>query len=233
MFYDYESMGIWQLADSAVARRYGQKPGDIRVRDINGDSAITAADRVIRGNTYPNLLASIYNRLTWGPLDLSFLFQGRLGYTMNDAFGSASTRLFDRFNNLNVQYWTPMRCDGGPDPNVLDGPPGVTAQQQAAIPGCNAYWNPSAGRENPLYNDNTSSSPAYRAGGHWRVRNITLGYTLPQRLVSRYRFASLRIYLQAQDPFVFTSYYGYDPEAGSAATPPSYSTLIIGANMRF
>jgi len=32
---------------------------------------------------------------------------------------------------------------------------------------------------------------------------------------------------------VFTSYYGYDPEAGSAATPPSYRTLLVGANMGF
>src|SRR5256886_6553305 len=57
-FYDYAYVGIWQLADSAVARRYGQKPGDIRVRDGNGDSAITAADRIFLGNTYPKLLAS-------------------------------------------------------------------------------------------------------------------------------------------------------------------------------
>jgi TonB-linked SusC/RagA family outer membrane protein len=234
VFYDYDYIGIWQLADSAIARRYGQRPGDIRVRDVYGtDSVINADDRVIRGNTYPKLLASIYNRLTWRHFDVSFLLQGRLGYTMNDAFGSASTRLFERFNNLDVAYWTPMKCDGGPDPNVLDGPPGMTGAQQAAIPGCNAYWNPSAGRENPLYNDVNSSSPAYRAAGHWRMRNITVGYTLPASLVGRFRFASLRIYAQAQDPFVFTSYYGYDPEAGNAATPPNYRTLIVGANMGF
>src|SRR5207244_10492681 len=74
-----------------------------------------------------------------------------------------------------LPIWTPMKCDGGPDPNVLDGPAGMTAAQQAAIPGCNSYWNPSAGRENPLYNDGNSSSPAYRPGGHWRVRNLTVG----------------------------------------------------------
>ena len=109
----------------------------------------------------------------------------------------------------------------------------MTAAQQAAIPGCNSYWSPSAGRENPLYNDPNSASPAYRPGGHWRVRNITVGYTLPASVAGHFRFASLRIYAQAQDPFVFTSYYGYDPEAGSAATPPSYRTLIIGANVGF
>src|SRR5439155_1663879 len=172
---------------------HGEPPGH-RGRVLDGDSAITAADRILLGNTYRELLASIYSRLTWRRFDLSFLLQGRLGYTMNDAFGSGATRLFERFNNLTVAYWTPMKCEGGPNPSVLDGPPGMTAAQQAAIQGCNSYWNPSAGRENPLYNDVNSSSPAYRPGGHWRVRNITVGYTLPASLVSRFRFSSLRVY---------------------------------------
>src|SRR5947207_13068146 len=118
---------------------------------------------------------------------------------MSDACGSASIRSFERLNTLTVAYWTPMKCDGGPNPNVLDGPPGMTAAQQAAIPGCNSYWNPSAGRENPLYNDVNSSSPAYRPGGHWRVRNITVGYAPPAGLVRPLRFSSLRVYAQAQD----------------------------------
>jgi len=63
------------------------------------------------------------------------------------------------------------------------------------------------------------------------VRNITLGYTLPAGMVQHYRFSSVRIYVQAQDPFVFTNYKGYDPEAGSASTPPSYRTLLVGATL--
>src|SRR5207245_10863222 len=75
VFYDSQYVGIWQLADSAVARRYGQKPGDIRVQDLNGDSAITAADRILLGNTYPKHPASIYNRLTWRRVRLLSLLQ--------------------------------------------------------------------------------------------------------------------------------------------------------------
>jgi len=48
-FYDYEKIGIWQIADSALARSYGYKPGDIRVKDQNGDKKITAADDRIIG----------------------------------------------------------------------------------------------------------------------------------------------------------------------------------------
>src|SRR5256886_11411465 len=124
---------------------------------------------------------------------------------MNDAFGSGATRLFERFNNLNVAYWTPMKCDGGPNPSVLDGPPGMTAAQQAAIPGCNSYWNPSAGRENPLYNDVNSSSPAYRPGGHWRERKHTLRYHLPAPPGGRVRFSSNRPYPPAATPVLVSN----------------------------
>src|SRR5256886_13067611 len=124
---------------------------------------------------------------------------------MNDAFGSGATRLFERFNNLNVAYWTPMKCDGGPNPSVLDGPPGLTAAQQAAIPGCNSYWSPSAGRENPLYNDPNSASPAYRPGGHWRGRHLTPGDTPPAGVPRPPPLASVRAYPPALAPHSFPS----------------------------
>jgi len=199
------------------------------VRDLNGDGVINAADRVIRGNTYPRLITSIYNRLTFRGFDLSFLFQGRIGYTFYDAFGTSANALFARFNNLDVQYWTPTKCDGGTDPTVLDGPPGMPAAAQAAIPGCNENPRPRNTGQEPLYN----TSRGYRTGTHWRMRNITLGYMLPPALTSRFRISTARIYVQTQDPFVFTSYHGYDPEAGSAATPPPYRTVLVGLNVGF
>ena len=45
--------------------------------------------------------------------------------------------------------------------------------------------------------------------------------------------SSMRVYVEAQDPFVFTSYYGYDPENGSALGPPSYRTVLVGATLGF
>ena len=237
VYYDVKMIGIWQLADSALARQYGEKPGDIRVADLNGDGKIDGFDRVITGNTYPRLIASVYNRVTWGAFDLSFLLQGRIGYTFRDGF-RIGQNLFDRYNDLNVQYWTPERCDGGPDPTKYDPPPGITGAQQAAIPNCNVWWSPSAGRQQPTFDDagngGAYAAPGYRIGTHWRVRNITLGYALPKSLVRHVRgISSMRVYVEAQDPWVFTSYYGYDPENGSANGPPSYRTVLVGATLGF
>ena len=237
VFYDVKMIGIWQLADSALARQYGEKPGDIRVADLNGDGKIDGFDRQIVGTSYPRLIASVFNRVTWGAFDLSFLLQGRIGYTFQDGF-RIGTDLFDRYNDLNVQYWTPERCDGGTNPLTYDPPSGVTAAQQAAVPNCNVWWSPSAGRQQPLFDQNGNgapyAAPGYRIGTHWRVRNITLGYTLPKAWSQKIRGVnSLRLYVEAQDPWVFTSYYGYDPENGSASGPPSYRTVLFGMTVGF
>jgi hypothetical protein len=71
-------------------------------------------------------------------------------------------------------------------------------------------------------------------GSHWRVRNITLGYTVPSGLTGRIGSdASLRVYVQAQDPWVFTSFPGFDPEGGDNAGVPSYRTFLVGASVGF
>ena len=236
-YYDVKFLGIWQLADSNLAKQYGEKPGDIRVADLNGDGKIDGFDRMIQGNTYPRLIASVYNRISWGAFDLSFLLQGRIGYTFRDGF-RIGQYLFDRYNDVNVPYWTPERCDGGTNPNILDPPAGITAAQEAAIPNCNNWWSPSAGRQQPTFDDANNggpyAAPAYRIGTHWRVRNITLGYQLPQAWVQKVRgVRSMRVYFEAQDPWVFTSYYGYDPENGNANGPPSYRTVMFGLTLGF
>ena len=238
VFYDVKMIGIWQLADSNLAKQYSQKPGQIRVADLNGDGKIDGFDRVITGNSYPRLIASVYNRVTWGAFDLSFLLQGRIGYTFRDGF-RINNNLFDRYGALNVPYWTPERCDGGPDPTKLDAPAGVTAAQQAASgAGCNTWWSPDASRQQPKWDENGNgapyAAPGYTIGTHWRVRNITLGYQLPSSLVQKVRgVRTMRVYLEAQDPWVFSSYYGYDPENGSASGPPSYRTVLFGVTLGF
>jgi hypothetical protein len=44
---------------------------------------------------------------------------------------------------------------------------------------------------------------------------------------------SMRLYVEAQDPWVFSSYYGYDPENGSSNGPPSYRTVLAGLTLGF
>jgi len=212
--YDYQFDGIWQLEDSALAASYGAQPGWIRVVDQNGDGQINADDRVLLGNTYPNWVGSIYNRVTWKALDLSFLFTYRLGYTLYDSFGVDNTRLDGRYNDMDVQYWTLDKCG---------------ATRNDAVWNCNLNPGPNSGREAPLY----SSTRGYLSGGHARIRNITVGVTLPQRWAGMIGARTIRLYGVAQEPFLFSDYHGYDPEGGTSGSPPSYRTFVFGANVGF
>jgi TonB-linked SusC/RagA family outer membrane protein len=215
VFYDYKMIGIWQLADSALAASYGQRPGDIRVLDINGDGRITAADRFIQGTTYPKLLGSFYNRVSLGHFDASVLLTFRLGYTIYDAFGVGNSVLAGRYNNIVVDYWTPQNCP-------LNDPRSLTAA-------CNTNPRPNGSREDPQY----STTRGYVSAGHARIRNITVGYTFPAGVARYFRMSSLRVYMQALDPFLFSNYHGYDPEAGTANAPPSYRTVVFGTTVGF
>jgi TonB-linked SusC/RagA family outer membrane protein len=215
VFYDFEYDGIWQYSDSALAASYGQRFGEIRVVDQNGDGQINADDRVLIGNSYPKWVGSIYNRVTWKWLDLSMLFTYRLGYKLFDYFGVSFARFDGRYNDLNVPYWSYEACG----PGVSDPDPAV----------CNQNPRPNSGRESPIY----STTRSYLNGSHARIRNITVGATLPGNLVSRFGAKNLRLYVTVQEPFIFTSYEGYDPEGGTAGAPPSYRTFLLGANFGF
>ena len=216
VFYDYEFDGIWQLDEAAEAATYNQKPGEIKVVDQNGDGRISLTDdRVILGNSYPDWIGSLSNRITFRNLDFSVLATARLGYMFNDAFAGANNVLAGRYNNILVDYWTPEKCPAG------------SAAAGSAI--CNSNPRPDQAREDPIY----SSSRRYMKGDHYRIRNVTLGYSLPQNLLARVGGDAARIYATMQEPYVFTDYYGYDPENGTAGGTPSYWTLLIGTNLTF
>ncbi len=214
VFYDYEFDGIWQLEDADEATAYGAAPGWIRVVDQDDNGVINADDRILRGNSYPKWIGSIYNRVTWKALDFSMLFTYRLGYKLFDNFGVSNTRLDGRYNDMDVQYWALEKCGANRDDAVWD---------------CNSNPGPNSGREAPTY----TTSRAYQSGSHARIRNITVGVTLPRSFVQSFGAKNVRIYGAAQEPFVFTSYKGYDPEGGTAGSPPSYRTFLIGANFTF
>lgn len=210
VYYDYDFIGIWQQDEADEAASYGQAPGEIKVRDVNGDGQITGDDRVILGRheRHPAWTGSLNNRFQIGAFDLSVLAVARWGYLLDSDFHDNYNTLFARYGNIDTDYWTPE------NPSNVDP-------------------RPNADQERPLYN----SSRQYKDGSHVRIRTISLGYTVPESVVRRIGGESLRLYATAQDPFLFTSYEGFDPESnnagGTGAGSPSYWTLLFGANVSF
>ena len=100
------------------------------------------------------------------------------------------------------------------------------------------YWtpaNPVNDEPAPNINGNPiayGSSRGYMDASNWRIRNITLGYTLPQELAGRIGASNARIYATAQDPYVHFKFNYFDPETFVSGSPV-YRTLQIGADVSF
>ncbi|MES2179865.1 MAG: SusC/RagA family TonB-linked outer membrane protein [Gemmatimonadota bacterium] len=211
VFYNYKFIGIWQAtaADSALAKRYKALggntfiPGDPKVMDINGDTIINAKDQMIIGDSYPGWTGSLSNRVTYKGFDISGLVTIKWNYLFTDGTPRGYS---GRANNVaplsagGIDYWTPE------NPTNTEPGPRVNATSR-----------------------DYADSRLIIDGSHWRIRNITVGYTAAERLAGRIGAASLRLYATAQDPYIHTSYRGYDPEVGGAA--PTIRTMLFGTNI--
>lgn len=104
--YDYVFDGIWQTNESDAAAKYNQKPGQIRVKDIDGNGVINANDRQIVGKRVPDWTGSIGNTFRYGDVDLYFLLYTRQGEQFNSSFDATLMNYNSPYNQVQIDYWT-------------------------------------------------------------------------------------------------------------------------------
>lgn len=205
--YYWELVGIWQLGEEAEAAQYGKQPGDFKFRDVTGSGSYDGDDRVIQGSPDPKWTAGISNNLTYRNFDLSFFMYAAQGVMSNTEFGKTE---FDGLFSF--------RPIGANNVNVN-------------------YWTPN----NPSnkYPRPRNASQMFREvyqvqnTSYVRVRNITLGFSMPQQTLSRFGIRNARVYTSAQNPFTFTSFKGYDPEGAANLDMPNYRSFIFGIDLNF
>lgn len=208
-YYDYEKIGIWQTGEQTQAAQFGSRVGQIRVKDQNGDGKITPDDRVIIGSPDPTFTFGFNNNFSFKGFDLAVFVVGVQNKTMvSPLFDSQNTIGFGgRYNHLAVDYWTPA--------------------------------NPTNAYPQPITNQNVNSllfrtTMRYFDGSFVRIRNINLGYTMPENIVSKIGAKSLRVYFNVTNPFVFSSYVrdhkGIDPEI---LDNPATINYQLGLNVKF
>lgn len=205
VFYDLVFDGIWQEHESEAAKVYSRTPGQIKVRDLNGDNLINADDRLIIGSSIPKWSGGITNNFSFKGFDLSIFVNTRQGFMVNSGIYGLDN-LEGRYNiPAFVNYYTPENPSH-------DYPRPVTA-----------------GQNNPNMN-----LLRYRDASFVRVRNINLGYNFSDNLLSGMGVQALRVYVSAQNPFTFTKFKGWDPESGSNIDSyPSTKMALIGINASF
>ncbi|MCQ2246538.1 MAG: TonB-dependent receptor [Bacteroidaceae bacterium] len=216
-FYGYKTAGVFQnMADvNAYVNKDGglimpdATPGDMRFVDVNGDGKITSDDRTNIGNGTPKWTFGLNMNADWKGFDFTAFFQGVAGVDVFDA-----TYRQDIASG-NYPTWMLSRWTGE----------GTSNKVPILKQGDSKNWVVS-----DLY---------VFDGSYLRLKNITLGYTLPRALTRKYSVDRLRLYVMAENLFTWTKYHGFDPEIGSGSTSlgvdygvyPQARTFTFGINL--
>lgn len=215
VFFDYEKEGIYQSNEVDLAlTAEGKVPGEIKVRDQNGDGVITDADRIILGSDIPDYYGGITNSFAYKGWDFSFFFYFRQGQMIRSRFHDSNNALFGRYNNLDVDFWT------------INNP-------------TNEAPRPNENQESPK----NGSTMSYFDGSYIKLRNLQLGYNFPNSLTNKLNISNMRLYVSGQNLWFISDYETFDPEVSeedddggggvSSSTVPSNSMWSIGFNITF
>lgn len=205
------SVGYFQNQEEidAHATQFGpMSPGDIKYEDINGDGVINAEDRVIIGNTIPKYTYGLNVSLGYKGFDFNLFGQG-IGKVDGylDNFATMAFYLGGTAQEWHKDHWTPE------NPN-------------AAYPRLTFNYP----------NNEQVSSQWVRSAAYFRLKNVQLGYTVPQTLTKKANINRLRVFGTAQNLFTVHNFYdSFDPEApiGEGNFYPQVKVFVFGLELAF
>ncbi|HEU5146501.1 MAG TPA: TonB-dependent receptor [Chryseosolibacter sp.] len=216
-FYGRQVAGIFQSEEEVAASPQAAtaKPGDLRYADLNNDGAINDLDRTVIGNGNPDFFGGLNNTFTYKGIELNIFFQGSFG---NEILNFGRFDLYNLNGNNNqsadvLQRWTPEHPSN-------------------TIPRANIFGG-----------NRILSSFHIEDASYVRLKNISLGYQLPEHIFGPLPIQSVKVYVAAQNWLTFTKYKGYDPEVsrfGSSSINqgmdyggyPASKTLLVGLNIK-
>lgn len=212
-FYAYKEDGLFQ--SEAEIKSYtnnkgellqpNAKPGDIKFVDVNGDGVIDGNDRDYIGNPLPDVTAGLTLGVNFHNFDLSLFFQGMFGndvYDLTRYVGDFYNQSQYNKNSRVVNAWTPTNTNTDIPRVTMDDP-----------------------------NNNIRPSSYYVQDASFvRLKNMKIGYSVPQSILSKIKFNSLYIYAQATNLFTITGYDGIDPEVGLQSYSSDYRNLDMGVD---
>ncbi|MEQ9437577.1 MAG: SusC/RagA family TonB-linked outer membrane protein, partial [Cyclobacteriaceae bacterium] len=222
-FYGFLVDGIYQTQEEIDAEGLAGRdinPGDLKFRDLDGDGELTINDQTFIGSPVPDFEYGLNLSSSYKGFDLSLFFQGVAGNQIWNGrkFEGVFAQNGNKLGIVN-NAWTPDNTDTNiPRPTSVD--PGVNR------------------RESEFYVEN---------GSYFRLKNLSLGYTLPASLLEITGLSRTRLYLNMENVFVIDAYSGYFPEIGRNTrrgdnlfnrgvdenTYPVPRTLILGVQINF
>ncbi|QNE39199.1 TonB-dependent receptor [Hymenobacter sp. NBH84] len=213
-----ERLGTWNTNEADEAAKYDRLPGDLKWKDQNNDGQINDQDRVILGKNIPTGFGSFINNFRYKGFDLLVDLQFTYG---NKAMNLTHHSALDRTGQANsyeqalTGAWTPEN------------------------------QNTSIAEVRPSYIRYDSRIDSYKVqdASFLRGRNLVLGYNFSNELIQKISLSRLRVYVSAQNFFLLTDYFGYDPETSTYGNTfsqgiqffdyPKARTFTAGLNVSF
>lgn len=234
MFYGYVFDGVYQLSDfenpsdnvyllkKSVPTNGNSRdliqPGEIKYKDINGDGVVDNYDLVVIGRGQPIHTGGFNNNISYKGISLNVLFEWSYGnqiYNANRLMFEGNGNIRTDLNQFAsyIDRWTPENPS-----NTLF----------------------KTGGQGPI---GFHSSRVLEDGSYIRLKTLSLGYSIPEKLIKKLDLSKLSITVSAQNLVTWTNYSGMDPEVSvrnSILTPgfdfsayPIPRTIVFGFNLTF
>lgn len=224
--YGWKTDGIIRSKSEIPAYMPNANVGNIKYVDLNGDGVLDAKDVVKLGNSTPRWMIGFGNTWSWKGFDLNIYFYSAAGFKKYiGTYNSGTGRTYGQIpvaanlgNNGNApsNTYTSVMTDVWNSQNGQGWMPGIAT--------------------NPYDSTNPSGASDFylQDGSYIKLKNITLGYTLPQQIFQKSNFIrGARFFVDAQNVATFTSYDGFDPELSTGNPYPQALSLSFGFNLNF
>jgi len=204
VYYDFEKIGIWQTADAAEMKKFNDNGATYKAGDIR--VADLNGDYIIDNNNDRKVLGNRFPKWTSGITNTVNYKNWELSFFFYARWGflieGGAVDMQGRYASRKVDYWTP------------DNP-------------TNAYPRADYGNGGqPIH----YSAMNYQDGSFIKLRNVSLGYSLPQHFLTPIHLSNLKIYGQVINPYLYTKNGFIDPDINSSLSSRSF---VIGLNATF
>ena len=190
-----------------------KEDGTPDLRDVNGDGQVSDADMTNIGKGLPDYTYGITLNLEWKGLDFVVFGSGQGGCQILNTLYRAG------YHNSLRYFYLNSRSEKNPNAKF---------PEPAKVSGDVNFWGSTAG----LFD-----------GSFFKIRQMQLGYTVPQKITQKVFIKQLRMFVSLDDFFTFTSYPGMDPETATSGSAsgrgvdigayPSMRKCMFGVNVSF
>ncbi|GAB3927553.1 SusC/RagA family TonB-linked outer membrane protein [Larkinella terrae] len=177
--WNFQVDGVWQTSEKEQATKYGVRPGDFKIRDVDNDGKYTNADKVFQGWTNPRFRWTLRNEFKlFKSIDVSFVLYSYWGHKA--AFNQAKNidGFLDRTSSYILPYWTP------------DNPINDYARLYSSEGGATGFG-------------------VYKYRSFIRLDNISVGYSLPKSLVQKASIQNIKFFASVRNVGYYAPQWNY------------------------